>query len=231
MPEHDDQRRRWVLPTLLFASVACYLVGPLAAPSDLRDLYEHDAMTQKYVAVAAEATSYRWANGAAALGVAVGAAAIYRLAGATRAGAPHARLAATGLLVAAAGWVGLALVRVFLVTQAASDVARRGGESSTLADVALRGDGPFVVLPLTAGAALLSLAVVWRRAAVIGWPTAGLLGLAGVMTAVLARSDPLAIVFISPFPFALGFLPLGISTVRRARQPTTDARAVLPTAG
>jgi hypothetical protein len=218
------------VPALLFAAVVCYIVGPLAAPSGLRDLHEHDAMSQKYALVAADATAYRWANAAVAVGIALGVAAIFRLIHTTRAHTADSHRPVTGLLVAAAGWVTLAILRISLVTGAASDVARGDAEGGTVADAALRGDGPFLATSPVAGAALLWLAVAWRRAAFISWPTAGLLALAGITTALFVRSDPLAIVFISPFPFVLAFLPLGIVTIHRARKPI-DAEAQLTTAG
>jgi hypothetical protein len=80
-----------------------------------------------------------------------------------------------------------------------------------VADAALRSDGPFIAVSVVGGAALLWLAVAFRRAGFIGWPTAALLGLAGVASALLVRSDPLAVGFISPFPFILGLLPAASS--------------------
>ena len=65
--------------------------------------------------------------------------------------------------------------------------------------------------------ALLALAVTWWRSRAINRIPVALVALGGITTALLARSDPTAIVFIPLFPFVLAVLPLAIVTARRPR--------------
>lgn len=146
-PSRPQRRSTTSTPLLLGTAVALYAAGPLLAPSGLQDLYELDTLAQKYAAVAADTAAYRWANLAAAVAAVAGAAGVYRLTRARTAPNPNTmeRLAPYGLLTAAAGWVALAALRVLLVAARADDVADgEAADAGTIADAALRGDGPFI---------------------------------------------------------------------------------------
>lgn len=217
---HPQHRHTTATPLLFGAAVALYAAGPLLAPSGLQDLYELDTLAQKYAAVAADTAAYRWANLAAAAAAVAGAAGVYRLTRAAKAPNPNTmeRLAPFGLLAAVAGWVALAALRVLLVSARADDVADgEVADAGTIADAALRGDGPFIAFTVLAGAALVALAVTWWRSRAMHRVAVTLIGLGGITTALLARSDPTAIVFTPLFPFVLAFLPLAIVTARRPR--------------
>lgn len=222
--DHPQRRVTLLTTVLLGAAVVLYVAGPFVAPAALRDLYELDAIAEKYAAVADETAMYRWANLAAALGAVAGALGVHRLTESFGRASALERFARGGLLGAAAGWVILAALRIVIVAGRADEVADgRSADGGTVADVALRGDGPFIVVALLAGASLLALALEWWRARPVSRVAVVLVGLGGITTALLARSDPAAIVFIPPFPFFLAFLPLAVVGARRtAGQPRFD---------
>ncbi|HUQ63873.1 MAG TPA: hypothetical protein VM121_08970 [Acidimicrobiales bacterium] len=216
-----NQRTHWTTSTLLFAAVAAYLAGPLTAPARLQDLYELDTISEKYAAVAAEIAAYRWANIAAAAAAVLAAVGLLRFTHTSRRDPNTGRRAAMVWSFAAGGWVVLCLLRVAFVAGRASDVATGDANHNSFADAVLEGDGVFILLSLLAAAALVWLAVDWRRSQRFGWPTILLIGLGGVTTGLLVRSDPLSITFIPPFPFFLALLPLAINAQRGRRDQTS----------
>lgn len=213
-----NQRSHWATPALLLAAVVVYLAGPLTAPARLQALYELDTISEKYAAVAAETAAYRWANIAAAAAAVLAAAGVVGFARTSRRAADVGLRAAVLWSVAAGGWVVLCLLRIALVAGRASDVTTGNANDSPLADAVLEGDGVFILPSLLAAASLVWLAVGWRRAQRFGWPTTVLIGLGGVTTGLLLRSDPLSITFIPPFPFFLALLPLAINAMRGVRK-------------
>jgi hypothetical protein len=222
-----DRRAMHRTAALLIASGLVFIAGVGFQPEALDKSYEMDTIAARYVAVAAHVGAYRWGNLVAGTAAVLAAVAIARL---SRQGRPVSGLesaAVASFAIATAAWLVEVALRASIVVHRATDLAAGRVTSGTaLTDTAIRGDGIFAAFSILAGAALVTLAIIWARDRVVGRPTAAALAIGGLASALFVQSDPIAITFIPPFVFLIGFLPAGMVLAWRTRKARSPAAAV-----